>query len=867
MGDEPGEHGFDVRSGGVGVTRRRFLQGSAVVGGAIAGRQFLFGGPETLVRAAMRGAATGVEDVVATTCWIGKQECGILARRIDGRVVKLDGHPDNPRNLGALCPKGQAQITTLYDPNRVTTPLLRTNEKGVPGKWRRASWDEALGLVADRLKAAQAKDPLLASWVVGRSKVGAIYDRAFVAATGLTSYGRRGMDCGGPSEDAVLATWGVRTVVTPDLERCRYLICYWNLTQAGGPQLCQITFPRMVVEAKARGMKVVAINPHGRSVAHLADEWVPIKPGTDMAFWLAVINVLLAEGFVDEAFLRSHTNAAALVAPDGSIVKRDGADLVWDEQTGAAAAASTNVRPALFGEFEVDGQKVKPALQVLKDQVALNTPEWASTVAGVPAEQIRRIALELGENAAIGSTTVVDGVEVPLRPVAFGLHGASVKFQDAMQTSRAILLTFVILGAIDAAGSAHLAEKEPVNPAATHERWLKAAGAKPKRPDLGGSAWFPMGSSGYMMFPVTANDPEKYGLTLKPEDMAVLVSFDNPVLSTRPVDKAIDAWARFGFVAHITPYLSATPDYAADVVLPCGTLDKWEGPLPANTLYVKGDTVRAPLMKALGESRGEIQILTDLAERMGKLGGEGGFVAKLNQELKIAGPYLLPLDQKPTPEKILDAWARSKLKIGLDELQRRGVVSRKVPAEELFLRAGGNPFKGVRGYFYLDVFPKIGAAMKGAGAGVPEELWQRYTAYPVWREMPIEKSPKEYDLYLMDHKRIEFKQTRSTEELPLLAELAPENPLRMHAAQARRRGLKDGDEVWVESHHPVTGETRKVRTVLRTSRAIRPDTVSLTHHVGRVGQPTVNALFFYGDGLWDISSGWFSHVKVKVRKA
>ena len=62
-----------------------------------------------------------------TTCWIGKQDCGMLARRIDGRVIKFEGHPANPRNNGTLCPKGQAQIISLYDPNRVKTPLVRTN--------------------------------------------------------------------------------------------------------------------------------------------------------------------------------------------------------------------------------------------------------------------------------------------------------------------------------------------------------------------------------------------------------------------------------------------------------------------------------------------------------------------------------------------------------------------------------------------------------------------------------------------------------------------------------------------------------------------------------------------------------------------
>jgi sulfite dehydrogenase (quinone) subunit SoeA len=847
------------------ISRRRFLQGSAAVGGgALVARRFLFGAPETLIRASAATRAPAVEDFVNTTCWIGKQECGMIARRLDGRVVKLDGHPDHPRNLGALCPKGQAQISTLYDANRLTRPLVRTNGKGVPGTWRQASWDEALGIVADRMAAAQAKDPLLSAWIIGRDKVAAIYSQAFVDATGFTTYGRRGMDCGGAVEDAILASWGVRTFATPDFRRCKYLICYWNLTQAGGPQLCQITFPREVVDAKARGMKVVAIDPNARSVAHLADEWVPVRPGTDMALWLAVVHVLLDRGYVDAPFLRGSTNAGALVADDGTIVRRDGVEQAWDEQAGGPAPLSSATRPALLGSFELDGAQVRPALQVLKDHVAPYTPEWAATVCGLPAEQIRRVALDFGEAASIGATTVVDGIEVPYRPVAFGMHGTSVKFHSGLQASRTILLAFMIVGALDAAGSAHLASKAVVDPAAQQARWLAAAGAKPRRWDLANSSWFPLGSSGYMMFPETVNDPERYGLTTDPADMAVLVSYLNPLLSSRPVERARQAWARFGFVAYIAPYLSATPDYSADVVLPCGTLDKLEGPMAASTLYTAGDSVRFPVMEALGESRSEIEILTDLCARMGRLDGPNGFVARLNQRLRVTEANLLALDRKPTPEQIVDAWSRSKLDLGIDELKEVGVVSKPVPAADLFQRAGPRPFKGVRGHFYLEVFPKIGEAMKDAG--MPADLWERYTAYPTWTEQPIERSPREYDLYLMDHKRIELKNTRSI-ELPLLEELTPDNPLVMNAAEAKRRGLEDGDRVVIESHHPFTGETLVQRTVLRTRNGIRPDTVSFTHHASRVGDPTVNGLFFYGAGMWDISSGWYSHVKVKVRKA
>src|SRR3990167_4591581 len=121
------------------LKRRTFLKATA---GAAVLTRFLSGDPKTL--APREASAAPAEEWVPTTCWIGKQDCGMLARRIGGRVVKFEGNPKHPRNVGTLCPKGVAQIQAVYDPHRVKTPLVRTNEKGKSGTWRQVSWDEAL---------------------------------------------------------------------------------------------------------------------------------------------------------------------------------------------------------------------------------------------------------------------------------------------------------------------------------------------------------------------------------------------------------------------------------------------------------------------------------------------------------------------------------------------------------------------------------------------------------------------------------------------------------------------------------------------------------------------------------------------------
>jgi thiosulfate reductase/polysulfide reductase chain A len=76
--------------------------------------------------------------------------CGLLAKIKDGRVVKLDGNPEHPHSKGRLCPRGQAGIATTYDPDRVLTPLVRVGARG-EGKFRKASWEEALDIVAENM--------------------------------------------------------------------------------------------------------------------------------------------------------------------------------------------------------------------------------------------------------------------------------------------------------------------------------------------------------------------------------------------------------------------------------------------------------------------------------------------------------------------------------------------------------------------------------------------------------------------------------------------------------------------------------------------------------------------------------------------
>ncbi|MGQ9630543.1 MAG: molybdopterin-containing oxidoreductase family protein [bacterium] len=855
----------------MGITRRTFLKGFAAAGGSIFASRFLDGKLETLVAASPEKETTMVEEWVPTTCWIGKQDCGILARRIDGRVVKFEGHPAHPRNRGTLCPKGVAQIVALYDFNRVKAPLIRTNEKGVPGKWRQASWDEALTTVATRIKEVRAKDPRLLVWQKGRSKAEAFYDNAFVNASGATKL-HHGAYCSDAGYRAVEYTIGSHAVMHPDFRYTRYLLSWgWNITNSGGNKLCWITWPQQLIAAKERGMKVVAIDPRLRGAAHFADEWLPIRPATDLALALALCNALIAQGTIDRDYLKNHTNAPFLVKEDGYFLRVDGKEQVWDPVARSARPYDAKgVDPALEGEFTVDGIKVKPAFQVFKEHVAQYTPEWAAGICDISAEAIRRVARELGESAQIGSFIVVDGVTLPYRPVAIAAYHMTQQ-ELGFQAVRAMIMVTMLLGAIEAVGGQRFDWTYKV-----HGNYKALDEIKIKDPPyniyLKDSKFFPINSNNSSLVAKVMLNPEKYDVDYTPK--VLIVHMTNPMASFTSQPDLMEAYKKFKFVAVIDPWLSKTADLFADVVLPAATIEKYEGPLSATDQYTDATALRIPPMEPLFQSRGDIDIYLDLCEKAGILYGKGGYLDELNKALGLKEKYALPLDKKPTVRDIFDRWAKAQgIEEGVAYFEKNGVkVKGPVPAKKYYGYAADPPFGGIRHRFYGESLLRYRNEMRKKNA--EEIYWRDYTPLPTWRTPTLEGSPSNYDLYLISYKLIEFKQSRSS-QIPLLAELAPKQLLEINPKTARARGINDGDEVWVESNNAVTGETRRVKVTARYRESIRPDTVGMPHHYGRIAHhpwtqdqgPTPNALFFTGEGYVGSTADQSFHVKVRVYKA
>jgi anaerobic selenocysteine-containing dehydrogenase len=809
------------------------------------------------------------EETILTTCWIGKQDCGMIARVVDGRIIKFEGHPNHPRNRGTLCVKGQSQIMSIYDPYRIKAPLQRINDKGIPGEWKEISWDEALNLVGNQVKDVIARDKRLLIWQKGRSKAKDFYDEAFVNASGATmlGHGAYGSDA---AYRALEYTYGMHGGMHPDFRYCNYLISWgFGLTSSGGNKTCWITWPRQFLEARERGMKNVTIDPSRRGVGPHTDEWLPIKPVTDLAFWLAIINVLIAKGFIDQEYLAKHTNAPSLVKNDGYFLMLDDKEQVWDTNTDSAQPFDAEgISPALEGAYTVDGTSVKTSFQVLKEHVVQYTPEWAAEICDLPVDAIKRVGHDLGENARIGSTIVIDGVEVPYRPV--GLMASHVSQQETgFQAFRAAAIAYMLLGAFEAAGSMRIDFTRGL-----HENWTALDNITIKDPPyniyLKDSKFFPINSGHPGIAALATLNPEKYEVDYTPEVM--IIHMTNPLLSFPDQEVIKQAYAEYKFIAVIDPFMSETADYFADVVLPAATIEKYEGPLDVTDQYEDAKSLRLPPMAPLYQSRSEIDIYIGLCEKIGILFGEGGYIDVVNKQLKLDDANKLDLDTKPEVKDIFDRWARSAgYNDGVSFFEQYGVSTKSIATSEYYAAVNDPPYYGARHRLYGVALKRYHDVMLQKGVG--EIYRQDYTALPTWRQPTMNLSPSQYDLTLISYKKIEFKQSRTTSNV-LLNELGPEQRVIMNVKTAEARGIKDDDWVEVESHNAVTGETRMVRAKAKLLEGIRPDTVSMSHHYGfwvhpwaKDKGPTPNSLFFTGEGYTVNTADQTYQVRVKVTKA
>jgi anaerobic selenocysteine-containing dehydrogenase len=585
-------------------------------------------------------------------CALCTAHCATIATVSDGKVVKLEADHDHP-NGGVFCLKGKAAPELVYHPDRLDYPLKRTNPKGAtdPG-WQRVSWDAALDGIAQRLLAIRdqygAKAVALAKGTGGGTSVSDAerWLSRFLNLYGSPNWVSTTHVCNWHKDTGLTYTFGVE-IPTPEVAHSGAFLLWGH-----NPSSTSLILAHDIVQAKKRGMKIVAVDPRRVGIAAQADVLLQVRPGTDGALALAMIDVAIKERLFDEDFVRQWTNGTFLMRADNGAVLTE-ADLsasgaaqrfvAWDEiadRTLLYDAASgtyerSNGRLALHGERRVqlkDGSVIacEPAFACLAELAAKFAPELSHAITWVAPDKVRQAVRLL----------------VASRPVSMFMHNGVGQHTNATQTSRAIATFYALLGDFDRQGGNVVFPKAPLNNVSGKEflpKEMAQARIGRDRKPLGPPAK-PGNCAAYDVFTAILDG--------KPYPVKALLNFgSNTIMSTGDSQRARDAFRAVDFAVAAEFFMTPTAELC-DYVLPAAsflersTLSNDFKHRREGRLHVQ---YRPAVVEPLGERRSDVWIVFELAKRLGF--GEnfwhGDIEAAYEHEL---APMGMTLDQlKATP--------------------------------------------------------------------------------------------------------------------------------------------------------------------------------------------------------------------------
>ena len=266
------------------ISRRGFMKLSGVAAAAAAA-----GGTPRVLHALVQANQEDRDHSaksVFSACDMCFNKCGLIARVEDGVVKKLDPNPNSLKSRGMLCARGNAGIRQLYDPDRLKYPLLRKGERG-EGKWQRLGWDDALDLAAGQMDRIAREYTRCGFLFMAGTDMQSTFVHRFAEVYGSYNVISHESNCLLSRNRAFLDTYGV--MPTPDVINCRYII------MPGANRFEALVTPDSIdlMTAMRNGCKLVVLDPRFTKTAALAHEWHAIRPGTDMAFCLALSHVLI----------------------------------------------------------------------------------------------------------------------------------------------------------------------------------------------------------------------------------------------------------------------------------------------------------------------------------------------------------------------------------------------------------------------------------------------------------------------------------------------------------------------------------------------------------------------------------------------
>jgi anaerobic selenocysteine-containing dehydrogenase len=575
-----------------------------------------------------------------TYCAMCISRCGVVATVDDGVLKSVNADPAHPN--GCICVKGTAAPEIVYSPDRLRFPMKRTQSKGAtdPG-WVRISWDEAMATIASRLLAAKSKyGPESVVFGMGTPSASGISDGARWLERLANAFGSPNLMaplhiCNWNREWGSQYTYGVATP-PPDYDNSRCIVLWGFNPHASWPAAAT-----RINKAKARGAKLIVIDPRKSNTVDRADLWLQVCPGADGILALSMIHVMLEESLFDEAFVRQWTNGPFLVRDDNQqllsasdISPKGRADtfFVWDERGNDLVRYRTDqgysregTVPALSGAHAVkliDGKVIKcrPALHHLRQVAELYAPERTEKLTSVPAQEVRRaVRMIVAEKPSCYYSWV--GIE---------LHS------DATQTNRALCTLYALTGQFDERGGNVLFANTPVRPITGKELLPKETVSRRL-----GYTEYPLGSPGHGAR-AQARHVYRAILNAEPYPVKALLSFGGDLLLAHAgVAHGEAALKTLDFYAHVDMFSNPSSRYA-DLLLPASTCWEREGLMTSFSTAEETAAwaqLRPAVVEPLHESRADLEIIFDLAKLLGVNGQffNGDIDTALNWHLAPSG--------------------------------------------------------------------------------------------------------------------------------------------------------------------------------------------------------------------------------------
>lgn len=273
--------------------------------------------------------------------------CGLLLHKENGKIVKVTGNPDHPVTQGAICNKVRNMAERVYHPERLMHPLRRVGAKG-EGVFEQISWDEAIYEITERFKALTEEygaESILPYSFYGNMGILGVdgMDRRFFNALGSSKL--KQSICNSAGNEGWKSVMGFNAGTLPEETIQSDLIIVW------GGNIVSTNMHQVVLAEKARksnGAKVIVIDVHKNQTGQWADWFIPLHPGTDTALAIGMMHILFRDGLVNEAFIEKYT----------------------------------------LGHAE------------LREHVKEYTPDYVSSITGIPAEHIEELAAMYGRAEA-----------------------------------------------------------------------------------------------------------------------------------------------------------------------------------------------------------------------------------------------------------------------------------------------------------------------------------------------------------------------------------------------------------------------------------------------------------------------------------